>query len=149
MFLYYVLCCCSMCVCFCIFLFFFSSRRRHTRCALVTGVQTCALPICAVAFTIAGELARMKVDADIVMSWITYAALCGVSHAARIVFEALSEQAADEVQMGDGPTTGKLMMLAYDWLGAPDTYTWRLVSLLNDMGRGDRKSVVWGQGVAG
>src|SRR3546814_13786269 len=29
-----------MCVCF-----FFSSRRRHTRCALVTGVQTCALPI--------------------------------------------------------------------------------------------------------
>src|SRR3546814_2058511 len=29
----------------CVF-FFFSSRRRHTRCALVTGVQTCALPIC-------------------------------------------------------------------------------------------------------
>src|SRR3546814_8910915 len=27
--------------------FVFSSRRRHTRCALVTGVQTCALPICA------------------------------------------------------------------------------------------------------
>src|SRR3546814_13634947 len=26
---------------------FFSSRRRHTRCALVTGVQTCALPISA------------------------------------------------------------------------------------------------------
>src|SRR3546814_7103259 len=25
--------------------FFWSSRRRHTRCALVTGVQTCALPI--------------------------------------------------------------------------------------------------------
>src|SRR3546814_6687364 len=32
-----------MCACF-----FFSSRRRHTRCALVTGVQTCALPICRV-----------------------------------------------------------------------------------------------------
>src|SRR3546814_7596951 len=31
-------------VCSCV-LFFFSSRRRHTRCALVTGVQTCALPI--------------------------------------------------------------------------------------------------------
>src|SRR3546814_1006186 len=26
--------------------FFFASRRRQTRCALVTGVQTCALPIC-------------------------------------------------------------------------------------------------------
>src|SRR3546814_1755654 len=32
---------------FCSFLFF-SSRRRHTRCALVTGVQTCALPISAI-----------------------------------------------------------------------------------------------------
>src|SRR3546814_10169355 len=30
------------------FLFFFSSRIRHTRCALVTGVQTFALPISAV-----------------------------------------------------------------------------------------------------
>src|SRR3546814_5835973 len=30
--------CCFVC-------FFFSSRRRHTSCALVTGVQTCALPI--------------------------------------------------------------------------------------------------------
>src|SRR3546814_10533833 len=28
-----------------VFCFFLSSRRRHTRCALVTGVQTCALPI--------------------------------------------------------------------------------------------------------
>src|SRR3546814_7314787 len=32
-------------MCFFFFFFFFSSRRRHTRCALVTGVQTCALPI--------------------------------------------------------------------------------------------------------
>src|SRR3546814_4507270 len=30
---------------YCVIFFFFSSRRRHTRCALVTGVQTCALPI--------------------------------------------------------------------------------------------------------
>src|SRR3546814_1257707 len=38
---------CVFCV-FCLFfffLFFFSSRIRHTSCALVTGVQTCALPI--------------------------------------------------------------------------------------------------------
>src|SRR3546814_4885792 len=32
-------------LCLLFMLFFFSSRRRHTRCALVTGVQTCALPI--------------------------------------------------------------------------------------------------------
>src|SRR3546814_7073131 len=44
----------GFCLCLCVGLycvlsdcviFFFSSRRRHTRCALVTGVQTCALPI--------------------------------------------------------------------------------------------------------
>src|SRR3546814_11795606 len=34
-------------------LFFFSSRRRHTRCALVTGVQTCALPISGLAQVLA------------------------------------------------------------------------------------------------
>src|SRR3546814_19302165 len=32
------------------FNFFFSSRRRHTRCALVTGVQTCALPISTIVY---------------------------------------------------------------------------------------------------
>src|SRR3546814_7460919 len=37
---------CHECFSVCYFLFFFfSSRRRHTRCALVIGVQTCALPI--------------------------------------------------------------------------------------------------------
>src|SRR3546814_5991112 len=36
--------CCGCRLC-CDIYFFFSSRRRHTRCALVTGVQTCALPI--------------------------------------------------------------------------------------------------------
>src|SRR3546814_20177469 len=35
------------CLCLFFVFFFFSSRRRHTRCALVTGVQTCALPILA------------------------------------------------------------------------------------------------------
>src|SRR3546814_15157879 len=38
--------CSCLCYCFVLFFCFFSSRRRHTSCALVTGVQTCALPIC-------------------------------------------------------------------------------------------------------
>src|SRR3546814_9180319 len=38
---------------FCFFLF--SSRRRHTRCALVTGVQTCALPI-----SLRAQIARLN-----------------------------------------------------------------------------------------
>src|SRR3546814_11629864 len=43
------------------FCFFFSSRRRHTRCALVTGVQTCALPICRLALTVADGTANALV----------------------------------------------------------------------------------------
>src|SRR3546814_20878536 len=36
---------CTLMFCLFSFCLFFASRRRHTRCALVTGVQTCALPI--------------------------------------------------------------------------------------------------------
>src|SRR3546814_5367535 len=50
--------------------FFFSSRRRHTRCALVTGVQTCALPIsgcdlAAGADVVAHELAVLKHEGEV------------------------------------------------------------------------------------
>src|SRR3546814_5048970 len=45
--------------------FCFSSRRRHTRCALVTGVQTCALPICAE--TAAMIEARAQADEELAM----------------------------------------------------------------------------------
>src|SRR3546814_2628929 len=38
-------------------MFFFSSRRRHTRCALVTGVQTCALPISEFSWAVAQAFA--------------------------------------------------------------------------------------------
>src|SRR3546814_10930730 len=52
--------------------FFFSSRRRHTRCALVTGVQTCALPISAHA----DEENRLSVGAALeILSWISPAAV--------------------------------------------------------------------------
>src|SRR3546814_18130323 len=44
-------------------IFVFSSRRRHTRCALVTGVQTCALPICcAIRFRIQGQRISQQAD---------------------------------------------------------------------------------------
>src|SRR3546814_6665763 len=52
-----------MCVCF----FFFSSRRRHTRCALVTGVQTCApsdLRIAIAGRSAGGELMGAVVNSD-------------------------------------------------------------------------------------
>src|SRR3546814_6176523 len=43
------------------FFFVFSSRRRHTRCALVTGVQTCALPISRQQITL-GTVTSVKVS---------------------------------------------------------------------------------------
>src|SRR3546814_3383534 len=42
--------------------FFFSSRRRHTRCALVTGVQTCALPISLLEMRRPGRGPSVKAD---------------------------------------------------------------------------------------
>src|SRR3546814_5994718 len=51
-----------MCLCFC-----FSSRIQHTRCALVTGVQTCALPICGQDMApphLAGRTGRSGADRD-------------------------------------------------------------------------------------
>src|SRR3546814_682676 len=62
-YLYYLSLINILCVCLFLlyFFFFFSSRRRHTRCALVTGVQTCALPISVILVenTIQGVLEEM------------------------------------------------------------------------------------------
>src|SRR3546814_8644332 len=67
------------------FVFFFSSRRRHTRCALVTGVQTCALPIFGsfVGVLVAGVLQGILVAiglsflAVVLHSWRPYRAELG------------------------------------------------------------------------
>src|SRR3546814_4365801 len=56
---------CSVC-------FFFSSRRRHTRCALVTGVQTCALPISTGNFENARNVDPMVVLSDDVRAHIDH-----------------------------------------------------------------------------
>src|SRR3546814_6118375 len=60
--------------------FFFSSRSRHTRCALVTGVQTCALPIFhahfgaeppvfgKIVYGLPGDIVTHR-GADVVVSW--------------------------------------------------------------------------------
>src|SRR3546814_1177162 len=74
---------------------FFSSRRRHTRCALVTGVQTCALPISRSPWaTLAG---MMIADPAIRARWATWIAERLTRHAdtdSGIEFE-LTRLAAD------------------------------------------------------
>src|SRR3546814_9018518 len=56
-----------MLVCVYIVYFFFSSRRRHTICALVTGVQTCALPILAIALVSLSGATLMTVIVAIIV----------------------------------------------------------------------------------
>src|SRR3546814_8052174 len=55
--------------CFVCYLCFLSSRRRHTRCALVTGVQTCALPIWPVRH-LDGQLLDVLVPPDALLAQI-------------------------------------------------------------------------------
>src|SRR3546814_3808738 len=52
-----------------LFYFFFLSRRRHTRCALVTGVQTCALPISWWPMD-SRDATAIGVDADSDRAWV-------------------------------------------------------------------------------
>src|SRR3546814_2972161 len=59
-------CLTSLHSCYVFVCFFFSSRRRHTRCALVTGVQTCALPISA-ATTIVVPKPAGTVEGDLIV----------------------------------------------------------------------------------
>src|SRR3546814_6218521 len=59
--MYCIVYCCCMTV---LYFVFFSSRRRHTRCALVTGVQTCALPICRAAMAEISAIAALLEPAE-------------------------------------------------------------------------------------
>src|SRR3546814_9456664 len=102
---------------YCVF-FFFSSRRRHTRCALVTGVQTCALPILAVRVpgitsdidgisamtrdaTNVYEAARFNGNGEnsvASMIWLNYNAPGGVTDPATLTEHRRSEEHTSELQ---------------------------------------------------
>src|SRR3546814_7489370 len=59
-------------VVYCVLLFFFfASRRRHTRCALVTGVQTCALPIWRLDMRLSHFFIRRPIFAGVIAIIIT------------------------------------------------------------------------------
>src|SRR3546814_949272 len=66
---------------FCVFL---SSRRRHTRCALVTGVQTCALPI-SLAKDVTEYLATLDLPAcEPQQLTVAYHSACSMQHGQKI-----------------------------------------------------------------
>src|SRR3546814_2740210 len=63
----------GVCLLFSIVFFFLSSRRRHTRCALVSGVQTCALPISGQLRVCGGTVRRRSLR-----NWTRRCGICGV-----------------------------------------------------------------------
>src|SRR3546814_6536092 len=77
-----------------LYFFFFSSRRRHTRCALVTGVQTCALPISLDA------LVRQGGEGEITLDYL------------KIL--------AEPVELAQMPLDGEPLVLRHDLLDQPD-----------------------------
>src|SRR3546814_13021351 len=89
--------------------FFFSSRRRHTRCALVTGVQTCALPICALLATREDPL---------VSEWTVR------SEDARAEFAALEAAAAGPFKIVDQTPDNARWLLLETVPNRPDRYSW-------------------------
>src|SRR3546814_7631022 len=72
-------------------MFVFSSRRRHTRCALVTGGQTCALPISR-KLAASGEAAASVADPDMPE---------GTEIVRQTVREALRDAMAEEMRADD------------------------------------------------
>src|SRR3546814_9917039 len=73
-----------------IYYFFFTSRRRHTRCALVTGVQTCALPISQLELTLAHGVTRGQLYAERTASVAVKLAWLGRSEERRVGTECVS-----------------------------------------------------------
>src|SRR3546814_1847226 len=66
-------------------MFFFSSRRRHTICALVTGVQTCALPIwLSAAHALLSDVALVEHDASADARWQRFLAAWAYRHSSQV-----------------------------------------------------------------
>src|SRR3546814_6863310 len=108
-------------MCLCIY-FFFTSRRRHTRCALVTGVQTCALPIWALTgcdpgpYGVQAAIAALHDEAADVETtdWPQIVALYDVL--ARIEpSPAVDLNRAVALAMRDGPEVGRESCRARAW----------------------------------
>src|SRR3546814_10579635 len=64
--------------------FFFASRRRHTRCALVTGVQTCALPIFNATVTAQSRMQTAEQFENIVLKTLPDGATVRIKDVARV-----------------------------------------------------------------
>src|SRR3546814_10692866 len=84
--------------------FFFSSRRRHTRCALVTGVQTCALPILAALITTLAVMSGFQREIrDRMLQMAAHATVTASGDAMENWQQAIAEARADPRVAGAAP----------------------------------------------
>src|SRR3546814_14141913 len=88
-------------------MFFFSSRRRHTRCALVTGVQTCALPIL-IADAIKRQYPAQHVVGDLLQAEIADKHARSIKYQMTIAKLPLAKEIAD-FEFADTPITEALV----------------------------------------
>src|SRR3546814_18366743 len=95
----------------CVVLFFFSSRRRHTRCALVTGVQTCALPISPLVAGFALEFGPAELFA---VQLLTFCSFVGMGKEPPFKTIAAMMLGFALAAVGQDPTTGELRM-TFGW----------------------------------
>src|SRR3546814_9049535 len=102
---------------------FFSSRRRHTRCALVTGVQTCALPI----YVIRSEADEAKVGARFLLDALSQALFTLIlrAHLANH-----GQDSGSLALLGD-----KRLGRAWQALLADPAYEWTIPGLADQIGR--------------
>src|SRR3546814_4466347 len=113
-----------------LYYFFFSSRRRHTRCALVTGVQTCALPICNASQLSDGSSAAVLMEEKL-------AEKRGLQPLGRYVGMAVAGTKPDE--MGIGPVFAIPKLLERFSLKMEDIGLWELNEAFAEIGRASRR----------
>src|SRR3546814_6109996 len=97
-----------------VLIFFFSSRRRHTRCALVTGVQTCALPIY-VTMTL-GTAANVSTGA------------LNLDASTTLAFELASEGANGVINTSSADLNGATVKAVFLDAGQPVSQSYRIIN---------------------
>src|SRR3546814_11723986 len=121
--------------------FFFSSRRRHTRCALVTGVQTCALPTPMI------ETERLSLRPYTLADYTPYSAMCLDPEVVRYIGGNRYRRRMPGIHFYGMPDTGRCWATAsLGWSRRRTVDFSGKQAMLNFIGGSGRHSVQMGKG---